>query len=245
MFDFFSKTEGTILDIIFPRSCLRCGKGNDFVCRECFKTLQQLSFQMCPICEKAITIAGERCDLCKKTSIYNIDKLIVAGNYDDVFLSKLIHSYKYKFIRELSAPLGDFLLSSLKKWSFPIPDYIVPVPLHTRRLKWRGFNQANLLALHLSENIIPGLIVPTVQTALIRARNTIPQMKIKKYSGRINNVNEAFCFNSDLVENLTAANVLLVDDVCTTGSTIFECARILKNAKPRSITAAVLARQYL
>lgn len=237
------KTEAWLLDIIFPKSCLGCGKGSLFLCENCSLSLEQVSFQLCPVCEKAITIAGEKCDLCKRSSAHKIDKLIVAGRYDDPLLSRLIHAYKYKFIEELSVPLGDFMLRSLKKWSFPIPDLIVPVPLHRKRLKWRGFNQAELLAEYLGSNIVPGLTIPVAANLLIRTKNTIPQMKIRKYKQRINNISQAFEAKHPAEYRLGSKNILLVDDVCTTGSTIFECAKIISRTKPRTITAAVIARQ--
>jgi len=241
----FSKTEGFILDMIFPRSCIRCGSGGFFVCDQCIKDLQPLSFQMCPVCERAITVAGEKCDLCRRTSSHQLDKLIVAGSYDDSFLAQLIHTYKYKFVEELSGPLGNFLLNSLKKWAFPVPDLIIPVPLHKRRLKWRGFNQAFLLAQHLSKNIVPGLEIPLADDVLLRKRYTAPQMKIKKRHLRAENINKAFVIDNKKMEKCRSANILLVDDVCTTGATIFECCRLLGTAKPRTITAAVLARQSI
>jgi ComF family protein len=124
-----------------------------------------------------------------------------------------------------------------------IPDLIIPVPLHPKRLRWRGFNQAELLAKYLGENMTPGFSLPVLSDVLIRQKNTTTQMKIKNYSERQKNMEGAFGINKENNNLIRSKNILLVDDVATTGSTLFECARILKKSGAASVFGIVVARQ--
>lgn len=238
----FQKSERFLVDILFPRCCVKCGKEGSFVCDLCKKSLEYLSFQICPVCEKTITLSGEQCLKCRQAHTVKLDRLIAAGSYSNRFLARLIHTYKYKFVEELSEDLGDFMANTLQKWKIPTPDIIVPVPLHKRRLKWRGFNQSLLLAEYISENLTPGIEIPVDNETLERKRHTMPQMEMKEYDSRKQNMQNAFAVKPSAVE-FRNKNILLVDDICTTGATLFECARAISTLRPRSITAIVLARQ--
>lgn len=235
-------SEEFLVDILFPKSCIGCGKEDFFVCESCNKLLEYLSFQNCPICEAAMTVSGEKCQNCQRDHEMKIDKMIIAGNYENELLSKIIHFYKYKFVEDLSGDLGAYLTEALRKWLRKTPDLIVPVPLHKKRLRWRGFNQALLLAEHVSKNLLPGVEIPIETDLLKRIRHTPPQMKMKKHSERRKNIQGAFEV-TDQARKLNNKNVLLIDDVCTTGATIFECAKEIYKLGPKNITAAVLARQ--
>ena len=89
----------------------------------------------------------------------------------------------------------------------------------------------------------PGMEIPVLEDIVIRSRYTMPQMKIKKFSLRRKNIVGAFKLDQNAHDKVRRKHILLVDDVCTTGSTIFECAKELQNLHPKSITAIVLARQ--
>jgi predicted amidophosphoribosyltransferase len=179
----------------------------------------------------------------------------------------------------------------------PLPDAIIPVPLHKRRERWRGFNQSELLADCISENLTPGMEIPVLNNVLIRTKHTTPQMKVKKYAERRKNIQGVFGINhkchselarlaeSKRVEGsnvipapafarinssgiqspkldsgspacrrgreagmtkynlLKNKKILLIDDIATTGATLNECARILKESGAKKVFAAVLARQ--
>lgn len=140
------KTKKVILDTLFPISCLSCGKTDVWLCKNCLNKISQKNNQVCPYCEKMITPNGYTCFACKKK--YSLDGLLVASSYKDRVISKAIHLYKYRFAEELSSPLGDIIIKSIKNSELPLPDIIIPVPLHPRRLRWRGFNQSELLAKH-------------------------------------------------------------------------------------------------
>ena len=243
----FQSSKNFILDTLFPISCLSCGRGDDWLCNECLKNIELLSFQKCPICEKVITENGQTCPPCKPKS--HLDTLLVATNYKDSSISKIIHLYKYRFIEDLSFPLGKILSKAFLQSNLPIPDFIIPIPLHPRRMRWRGFNQSQKLAECISENMAPGLKITICNDVLQRARFTSPQMRIKNYNQRLENLRNAFIINENeqaLPQNvLHNKTVLLLDDVATTGATLFECAKTLKRYGVKKVSAIVVARQEI
>lgn len=245
------KIKKIILDILFPIFCFFCHKPDEWICQTCLDKIKIIDNQVCPYCEKQISPFGKICQHCKTKFLTNnkysfLDSLIVSSNYKENNLSRLIHRYKYNFVYELDVFLAKIMLKSLIKHNLPLPDIIIPIPLHSRRLRWRGFNQSELLAKQISENITPNFSILTISNLLIRKKFTSPQMKIKNYTERKLNIKNAFSINPkadlDLIKNKT---ILLVDDVATTGSTLFECAKILKENGARCVTGVVLARQEI
>lgn len=155
------------------------------------------------------------------------------GEYDTT-LRHLILGYKFNNNFGRSKLLGELALQAYNRDAHPFPDLIVPVPLHKRRLMKRGFNQSSEIARFLAT----ALAVPMSNEALARIRNTAPQTKLG-HRERQTNIKGAFQGDSDLVRG---KRVLLTDDVYTTGATLKECARTLKNAGAKEITVLVLAR---
>jgi ComF family protein len=152
-----------------------------------------------------------------------------------------VHLYKYRFVPDLHKQLGNLMTQALQKTELPIADIIIPIPLHPRRLRWRGFNQSALLAKYVAENLLPQNRLALDENILIRNRYTPPQMGINDYKNRQQNIENAFSVvNPEQIKNKI---VLLIDDIATTGSTIFECARVLKKSGAAEVYAAVIARQ--
>lgn len=266
-----------LLDTLFPIGCLGCGKSNIWLCDSCLKKIPLKIEQFCPICEKNITPGGQVCSACQKKSA--IDALLAASFYETEakssrlreyqfitsfqkreLVSQAVHCYKYRFVQDLHIPLGKIMLEALLNSQLPLPDFIIPVPLHKKRLRRRGFNQAELLANYLSKNLAPGFEIPALNNLLIRKKNTRPQMEIKNYSRRKENLKGAFTIvnvideintpiSSDSkkkeygINTLGGKTILLVDDIATTGSTLFECAKTLKQNGAKKVFAAVVARQ--
>ena len=236
----FYKSYKLVLDILFPIRCIGCQKEESWLCDACFSRVTIRTEHVCGVCEKMITPDGRTCHACKKKSA--LDGLVVATSYANFLISRAIHFYKYRFVSDLHGSLGNLLVKAFQKTDLPLPDVIIPIPLHLRRLRWRGFNQSLLLAKHLSANLLPQFEIP-LKECLIRNRYTPPQMKIKNYHSRQQNLTGAFSMaGQGIVENKI---VLLVDDVATTGSTIFECARVLKKAGVKEVFAIVIARQEM
>lgn len=250
--EIIKKTKTFILDTLFPISCVSCGSASVWLCDACFSKIQLLSFQLCPRCEKLITQDGRLCSYCKARS-FPLGALIVAARYKEGNISKLVHLYKYNFVEDLQAPLGKLLVKALLASGLHVPDFIVPVPLHKRRLRWRGFNQAELLANHVSRNLTPGYAIPVFENVLKRIRYTPPQMKIKDYFQRRKNMRDVFEIypvksaegGAKQFNGVKNKNILLIDDIATTGATLFECARTLKQNGAKFVSAAVIARQEM
>ncbi|KKQ45461.1 MAG: hypothetical protein US63_C0016G0012 [Candidatus Moranbacteria bacterium GW2011_GWC2_37_8] len=239
MREIISTFSDFILDTLFPIRCLQCKKEGNWICRACASNIHIQTEHVCPICERSTTPNGKTCLDCKKKSA--LDGIIPATNYQDPTVSKAIHHFKYRFIADLHVELGGLLISALQKSDTPIPDIIIPIPLHTRRLRWRGFNQSFLLASQVAQKLLPAIEIKLEENILIRKRYTCPQMEIKDYQSRKQNLAGAFhCSDANAVKNKI---ILLIDDVATTGSTIFECAKVLKKAGAKEVYAAVIARQ--
>jgi ComF family protein len=241
-----------ILDILFPIACIGCGKNDTWLCDKCLEKIELLSFQVCPKCENSITEYGQTCRSCRLS--FALDSLVVTARYLDNNLNKLIHLYKYRFVEDLHIPLGKILVKAILQSNLPLPDLILSIPLHSRRLRWRGFNQSELLAEYISQNLTPGLEIPVGKKLLTRKRSTPPQMKIKKYQERLDNLQNAFEIKNiakaslgDLAPtvSLRGKTILLIDDVATTGTTLLECAKILKLNGAKKVFSAVLARQEM
>ena len=147
-----------------------------------------------------------------------------------------IQRFKYNIETHLTSSLGHLLSSFAKEW---IPDrkdfVIVPVPLHRRRLRERGFNQSLLLAKHVANRLNTELDF----LSLRRVRYTLPQTGLGKEERR-KNVKKAFQLKDPKI--VKGRTVLLIDDVATTGNTLNECARILKRSGSREVLCLVLAR---
>lgn len=150
-------------------------------------------------------------------------------------MREAIYQLKYKNFRALAPLLAELLTEYLKRGSLTV-EVVVPVPLHPRRMRERGYNQAALLARELGK--LTGL--PVAEEALRRARDSLPQAKAPSAEIRRRNVEGAFVCSD---RRLSGMQVLLLDDVCTTGATLNSCAIALKDAGARSVCGLTLARE--
>ncbi|MFA5247761.1 MAG: ComF family protein [Patescibacteria group bacterium] len=222
-----------LLDIIFPLECLGCGRENEWFCQECFSLLSFKPEQSCPFCRRPNN-DGATCYHCQKEKF--LDTCLTAGDYNDQLLSRLIKTCKYSFAKDLIPTIGDFTFSFLQKNSslinFDDNLFFIPIPLHIKRLNWRGFNQSELLAQYLAEKlkikILPGLT---------RTKNNPPQAKFEEEKRQLN-ILDCFSWSG---ENLTGKKIILIDDVATTGATLNEAARILKKSGAKKVSAITAA----
>ena len=223
-----------LLDILFPKFCASCKNEGDFLCSDCFNKIKVFSGYFCPVCGKRDFKPRKHPACAGKTFLKT---LIVTTFYNDFLIREIIHAYKYNFIKPLAEPLSQLLIKSIEAPENGFSDFIlIPIPLHPTRLKWRGFNQAELIAKKLSERY-----QITIETnALIRAKNTTPQVEVGEREKRIENIKNAFfCPNSDLVKD---QKIILVDDVSSTGATLEEAAKTLKNSGAKEIWGMVIAK---
>ena len=231
-----NNTYERIIDALLPKRCLGCRKFDTWLCDVCHNTLPLLTEQKCYKCKKIITNHGEICFNCMKNDIYYLDGIFVVSDFKNELLKDVIYTYKYKFIKELSDPLGLLIVQSIINNDLKIQKNIIPVPLHPRRYRWRGFNQATLLAKSL--DIRDSEILENV---LIRVKYTKSQVKLKNKFQRIENIKNAFKVkNKDKIKN---KEIVLIDDITTTTSTLTECAKSLKKSGAKKVYAIVLARE--
>jgi len=287
MVQFFQKIKNLFLDIIFPIRCLGCKKYDVWLCDECLNKIEIADVFICPKCEEK-SLRGETHIRCQKQSFLN--GLIIAVDWQNEIVRKLIHSFKYNFAQDLKYCLSKIIIKKIYKINNLFNnnlenyfDYIIPVPLHKIRQHWRGFNQAELLADEISKEIK----IPVLNNIIFRIKNTKSQVKKGKKEKRQINIQGAFQVNDkyknlvfvqnspfchpdditchpavlrDLVSgfrvtrpndcrrpvgrehgmtkiehgmtdiNLENKKILLVDDVFTTGSTMQEVAKVLKQA---------------
>jgi len=235
-----------IFEFLFPTQCIVCENPGSILCRECFRHIPIKKYDLCPICQKIETFAGRVCNLCEneKKKIY-LDGIIIASYYKHPILRDTIYRYKYGFIRKLAWPLARILLKKLFLLeTFPFELFaFTPVPLHKKRRQWRGFNQSELLGQKLKrilfKNDLDILFIPDL---LVRQRYNKPQMKIHSTQDRKKNIIGCFTLNKNFIKKVPR-KIIIIDDVLTTGSTLNECAKILKRHGAEKVWGLVLARQ--
>lgn len=213
---------------LLPQDCLLCGCNSPtLICIDCHRELPTLPQNRCPRCALPSS-QGEVCGQCLRDPP-SFDATRAAFRYDFP-IDKLIQSFKYGQRLALAPFFGRLLAKIAHGLSI---DLVLPLPLHTDRLKARGFNQALELARPVAQSLGSSL-APRLCT---RIRDTAPQAELP-WKARRQNVRHAF----HCAANLGGSHVLLVDDVMTTGASLNECARTLKLHGAARVTLLVLAR---
>jgi competence protein ComFC len=133
--------KNVILDALFPIFCLSCKKEGFWLCEKCLSRTKLLDFQVCPACEDIITEKGKTCSACRNSQKSNIHSLVAAVSYDDSAARHLVHNFKYRFVSDISEPLAKLISKALVQNDVALPDFLAPVPLHPRRLRWRGLTK--------------------------------------------------------------------------------------------------------
>ena len=226
-----------LLDFFYPQRCLSCGKFGKYICDHCVSMIQFIETDFCPACTKP-AIDGKTHPKCQTR--YSLDGLTSFFKYQDP-VREAIKRIKYKpFAFDVSKTLISLALKKINQKSFlqriikekPI---LVPIPLHQSRERARGFNQAEVLGKILAEkwnlHFTPNL--------LIRTRKTLPQYALKGKERKKNIVN-AFKLRSGLEPR--NYNLLLFDDLWTTGTTMRVCGNLLKRAGAKSVWGLTVAR---
>ena len=228
--------------LLVPQHCVICGEpaiNRDFsqVCRPCLEELRALPEPVCTVCGKPLPggrySPADTCAECRSDPP-PFDMARAWGSYQGN-LRSLLREFKYRGWKPLAGPLGGLLEDVLKRDFPPGFDWIVPVPLHRKRLRGRGYDQALLLARALASRTgIPILL------AADRVKDTLPQYGLSA-SARKENLAGAFALKKDL--RVEEASVLVVDDVFTTGSTVSSlCGCLRKNRGISFIGALTVAR---
>jgi len=234
-----NKLKDFLLDLLFPKSCFGCASDKSWLCPTCsLSVIAQTPISACPICQEPQTDdLGRVCIDCRPES--DIEGIISAGAYQSEILKTAIHALKYQFAKEVSQNLAKLVVSKIKSNQIlglapPENFLLIPVPLHKRREKYRGFNQAEEIAKHISQS----LNLP-LESILSRTKKTKPQVDLTSLD-RKNNMADAFALTRPV--SLENRIIFIVDDVATTGQTILECAKVLTPLEPYQIWGLVVAR---
>ncbi|MFC1625599.1 ComF family protein [Patescibacteria group bacterium] len=203
------------LDLIFPKKCLECGKGGSYICEDCIKKVPLGGWFFLP-----------------GLKVYSI------WRYRGVVRGAII-SLKYKFATQLAKELIDYVAPLLHKRKFLLNDkkhvILIPVALHKKRSNFRGFNQSELIGKEIAKKMKWGYYPNLV----IRKKNTTPQAQLSG-SFRRENIHNAFCLNPNI--KIPKSKVIIFDDVLTTGSTLLEVSKALKEGGRNKVFGLTLAR---
>ena len=244
-----------LLDIIFPKRCVGCGKVGKYFCSRCISSIKLIASNesICPVCEKQ-AIDGRTHPKCQ--SRYALDGLTSFFHYDGA-IRKAIKAVKYRFIFDLAKELIDLIPSDMLMLSFRPPSrnqsavvlgsrvkpgmtdpaiILVPIPLHSSRYRNRGFNQAEVLGKLLTQRLHVSMRTDIIK----RVKKTIPQVEMKHRSERLKNMENVFALHDTC--HMTHGTFFLFDDVFTTGATMRAAAKVLKQAGATFVWAITMAR---
>ncbi len=230
-----------LLDLLFPRHCVRCGAMGEFLCELCSAGMMLASGQRCPICWSGHT--GEHCLRCPHVrppfeaarSVFVYDSEMLPVYEHDGAVRAAVHALKYRGLSSLAPAMAAPMAELLAEWR-PDVDAIVPVPLFGMRRRVRGYNQSELLAREIGRR--SG--IPVESKAIVRRKSTPSQVRQIGYEARLANMQDAFAPGPSRIEG---RSLLLVDDVMTTGATLGACARVLLNAGSGPVVALTYARE--
>jgi ComF family protein len=217
------KSKNFFLDLFFPKFCLGCQKEIDYLCQDCQAILEISSNH-------------------RVFKTEYLEDLYFATHYQNFLLKKLIQKFKYPpFIKELAKPLSSLIIDHFQLIENPPPflekkDWVfVSIPLEKRKLKCRGFNQAEEIAIELSKS----LKIPFLKNVISKERETRAQVELSEKERKENLKN---CFSLKRPKEILDRKILLVDDIYTTGQTMGEAAKILKEGGAKEIIGIVIAK---
>lgn len=230
-------------DLIYPHRCLACKnrlnvtQEQDPLCFACWDKIEKNLPPFCLRCGRhldAKAILENTCFSCRNENFY-FDRAFSPCRYTGA-IKKLIHEFKYNRKDYLGGPLGSIMNTFIKNYSFPIQhlDFIIPMPLHKSRQREREFNQAEILSRQISKEFNKKIM----DQVLIRCRPTQTQTGLK-LPDRYKNTEGSFLINQP--ELIKDTNLLLIDDVFTTGATSNEASRCLKEAGANTVLLMTLA----
>jgi len=215
----FTKIITPLLNLIFPIECLACRKENTYLCLSCLDKIK-------------LADQGQPFD----HQLKHLDRALWVASYEDKIVRQAIHCLKFRYIKELAKPLTELMIRCYQNLNFKdFNPLIIPVPLHKKRLLERGFNQTELLAKNLSDYFN----LPLADEVVIKKKITPHQVGLSKKQ-RLTNVKDSFeVIKPEIIKN---QQILLIDDVITTGSTLEEMARVLKEKGAKEVWGLVVAK---
>lgn len=240
LWDGFSAFKSALSDLFFPPTCPFCSSpevdSGVSICSNCLGSVREIGAPLCPQCGLPLpeTTPGEL--LCGECLVAPpaYDRARYGVKYKGA-VQEAIKNLKYGGALHAAAALSELLIEAFQRHYEPAEfDLILPVPIHRKKLRERGFNQVVVLSQRLSRSVG----IPLDRTAFVKSVDTPPQAGLSRKE-RLSNLRGSFrVARKDAIEN---KRILLVDDVATTGSTIREAARTLRKAGSARIDALVLA----
>jgi ComF family protein len=241
----------SLFSVFFPSECRICGMpltkiSRLPVCQECLDAMRPTAEDVCSICGErlflsyALDPSGEsRCGLCRRAEP-NFARAAAYGSYESG-LRELIHLLKYGGVRPAANVLGRMLADAISNLEPELADFVVvvPVPLHRSKFRQREFNQAELIARAATKIQHPQDRLRLCPDVLVRKRETASQIGLSRRQRR-ENLRGAFAVAQP--EAVKGHEVLVVDDVFTTGATVSECTRVLLRAGASKVWVATVAR---
>lgn len=210
----------SFLDLLIPQKCLGCRAKNNILCDKCLNSLPEAPFSE----TKAV---------------------FAATSYQDEIVKKAIRALKYHGIKSLAEPLAELIFRRLppdflkisQNSLFPNPNWlIIPIPLSKKRRQQRGYNQAELIGHFLSDK----MSIRMETNVLYKIKEIISQVEIKDRQKRLRNIEGAFSVkNSEIIKD---KKIILINDITTTGATLNEARKVLKQANAKKIIGLVVAK---
>ena len=244
----FAHRLESLVDWLYPPRCRACagrihGRDAEYFCSACRSQVQIVAHPLCPICGRPFPDASgddHTCGTClTREPQFTRARAWACYPHEELEkhpLRQVVQKFKYGRKVSLGKPLGRLLALGCRDFLQGSHfDLILPVPLHPKRLRWRGFNQSGLLARQVSR----ATGVPMDPFVLLREKETLPQTQLSEEERR-RNVRGAFALNPQ--RSVDGKRILLVDDVYTSGATVNECSRTLNRAGAKEVIVLTLAR---
>lgn len=239
--EFTKDVFNSFLKALFPKnlSCLICKKelneGVFSVCSECYKKLPFIEGKICAVCGRPLSNLSDYCLRCKNEQIF-YKRAVSVFVYDDI-IKKLIYRYKKNGEQYLSEFFAGCLIQKYAVLDFEC-DIAFYVPIHKNVLKRRGFNQSKVLC----DIFCASYNLPVSNDNLVKVKDTGQQKALNK-ADRIKNLEKSF--KVKFKEEVKGKNILLIDDIMTTGATANECAKVLESAGAKNVYVLTLATVVL
>lgn len=230
------------LNFLFPQRCVSCGKLGSYICPDCFVGIKTIDTPICPVCTKP-AIHGLTHPQCQGR--LRLDGLVCLFAYQGpvrAALKKIKFSSIFDLLPELASLAREEIEENEVLYNFFVEEkpLVVPIPLHWFRENERGFNQSAFFGKHIAQN----WNLSFREDLLIREKYTPPQTKLKKKE-RKSNIQGVFKINKKMPLNILISkypNILLIDDIWTTGATLREAGRVLKRARAKKVWGLTIAR---
>jgi ComF family protein len=223
-----------LTNLFFPRTCVSCGATivSGAACAVCMKSIAFRGGLACGTCFRTVTMRDP--PVCHPSTPYLLG---AAAHYQNATVQALVHHLKFRSIEDAAQTLGDIIVRWARDNEFHFENfYVMPIPLSRQRRRMRGYNQAELIARHFAGSFR----LPLETKLLIRTRHAKPQSETATLAERTTNIRGVFAIREP--DRIRGKNILLIDDVITSGTTFLEASRVVRIGGARSIIALAAAK---